>query len=246
MSDVNPWADSPEEKEMTTKTGGNNKLTRLVLEEGENTVRIVGAYKIFNEHWFNKVKRAAVCPGKDCPMCNHPDKTKLFEEGKALRDKGGTENEKQAKSVFRKAYGYEANVRYVVNVIDRKDGGMKVWLFSRTLKETIMKIAEKYGDPTQYDLVVNRTGKKLETKYTVIPERESTPLTEADKKLKTFSLNTIFKPSTVEKVRMLMNGQVPQRETTESKTKESVGVVATEAPVTEGLDDALDGLGDIE
>lgn len=249
--EVNPWADSPEEKEMTIKSTEIGKIVRLKLEQGETVVRIVGAYKVFKEHWFQSVKRTAVCPGKDCPMCSHPDKAKLFEQAKAIKEKGGEENKKKANVVFKKAYAFDPKVKYVVNVIDKSSDmpAMKVWLFSRTIKETIMKFAERYGDPTGYDLIINRTGTKLETKYTVIAERESVPLTASEKGLKTFNLHNIFKPAPVERVLSFMKGIVPEK--TASKTPESKEPVSVPEDAVEdqsidnGLDDALDKLGDI-
>lgn len=244
----NPWADSPEEKEITAKSTGNGKIERLKLVQGETAVRVVGAYKFFKEHWFQSVKRTVVCPGKDCPMCNHPNKAKLFEKAKATRAKGGEANEAEAKEIFKKAYAFDPKLKYAVNVIDKSDNTMKVWVFSRPIKETIEKYADRYGDPTRYDLIVNRTGEGKQTRYTVAPERESVPLTASEKGLKTFNLHNIFKPAPVERVQSFMDGVVPKKTTSktpESKEPVSVPEDSVEDPATDGLDNALDQLGDI-
>ena len=153
MGNPNPWVDSPEEAEaLSGKEGsGGTQIINLKLPEGDTRVRIRGHYKFYNEHWFNKVKRTAVCPGKDCPVCNHPERQKYLDQANALRKAG---KEEEAKDLFRKTFAtYDPRVRYAVNVLDRHDGKIKIWRFSRTIKEGIMKFAEINGDPNGYDIV---------------------------------------------------------------------------------------------
>lgn len=231
MSEINPWADSPEEREAVVTKSDRVDLVNLKLEEGENTIRIVGKYTFFYEHWFNKVKRSAVCPGKDCPVCKHPDRQKFLDQASALRKAG---QEKEAKELFRKTFRtYDPRVMYAVNVIDRRDGKMKVWKFSRTVKEDIMKIADKYGDPNGYDLTINRRGKGRDTEYTLIPARENTPLTEAERQLKVVSLGTVYKATSLEKINSYLQGVVPtkqQRSAPATQTVESEEPEALEEP----------------
>jgi hypothetical protein len=148
-------------------------------------------------------------PLKDCPIYNHPNKQKMCDEAKALRDVG---KEEEAKALYRKAFeAYNPRIRYVVNIIDRKDGTVKLWKFSRTLKEKIMNIADQCGDPNNYDLILIRKGTGKDTEYDVIQSNQSTPLTEQERQLKTFNLAQIFKPTSLEKVKSYLDGKIPEK-----------------------------------
>lgn len=227
MTDApNPWTDSPEEVEATAKAGNtNNEIVHFKAQEGQNSVRVVGAYKFYHEHWFAKVQRTAVCPGeKECPVCSHSDKEKFLKHARTLREQ---KQEKEAKELFRKVFNaYNPRPTYAINVIDRADGKVKIWKFSRTIKKQIEEIAKKYGDPSNYDLVITKTGKGKETRYTVFPDRENRPLTEEEKKLKVFALATIFKASSLDRINALLRGELPQRRQTPATATPSAGVQA--------------------
>jgi hypothetical protein len=207
---INPWADSPEEQDAVTKSGpeGRSAIVRLKLPEGDTRVRIRGHYFHFYEHWFNKIKRTANCPGKDCPVCHHPDKQKYLDQARALREGG---KEEEARDLFRKTFStYDPRLKYAVNVIDRTDGQMKIWQFSRTLKEDIMKFAEINGDPNGYDIVISRKGlKRDDTEYRITPTMAVVPLTAEEQALKLFTLATIFKATPVDKINSYLAGRVP-------------------------------------
>jgi hypothetical protein len=217
---VNPWADSPEEANAVTKTGtgGKSEIVRLKVPEGDTRVRIRGHYHHFYEHWFNKIKRTANCPGKDCPVCHHPDKQKYLDQARALREAG---KEEDAKELFRKTFStYDPRLKYAVNVIDRTDGKIKIWQFSRTLKEDIMKFAEINGDPNGYDIVISRKGlKRDDTEYRITPTMKVEPLTKEESELKLFSLPTIFKATPVEKINEFLAGRIPVKRDTPVKNE---------------------------
>jgi hypothetical protein len=206
----NVWGDLPEEKEALAKTSGEKRdLVSFSPVQGDNKLRIVGSYKFFKEHWVGKVKRTPVCPGKGCPICEHPDKQVFFDKARALRDAG---KEEEAKALFRKVYAtYDPRPCYAVNVIDRADGQIKIWKFSRTVKEMIAAIAKNYGDPNNYDVTVNRKGKGTETKYTVIADRENSALTDEEKQLKVFNLAMIYKAASIDKISAYLRGELPKR-----------------------------------
>jgi hypothetical protein len=150
-----------------------------------------------------------VCPGKGCPICEHPDKQVFFDKARALRDAG---KEEEAKALFRKVYStYDSRPCYAVNVIDRTDGQIKIWKFSRTVKEMIAAVASEYGDPNNYDITLNRKGVKTDTEYTVIADRENTPLTDEEKQLKVFNLAMIYKATSIDKVNAYLRGELPKR-----------------------------------
>ena len=213
MTDTpNPWSDSPEELNATTKAGpaGRTEIVRLKVPEGDTRVRIRGHYFHFYEHWFNKIKRTANCPGKDCPVCNHPDKQKYLDQARLLREAG---KEEEAKELFRKTFAtYQPRLKYAINVLDRADGKIKIWTFSRTIKEDIMKFAQLNGDPNNYDVVISRKGlKRDDTEYRVSPLMNSQPLMQAELELKLYALATIFKVSTAEKINSYLAGKIPEK-----------------------------------
>lgn len=209
-SEGNPWSDSPEELDAIAKVGpeGRQSIVRLKVPEGDTRVRIRGHYFHFFEHWFNKIKRTANCPGKDCPVCHHPDKQKYLDQARALREAG---KEKEAVELFRKTFAtYDPRLKYAINVLDRKDNQIKIWQFSRTIKEDIEKFAEINGDPNGYDVVISRKGlTKEDTKYRVTPTMQVVPLTPEEQALKLFALASIFKPTAVDKINSYLAGIIP-------------------------------------
>jgi len=128
--------------------------------------------------------------------------------------------------------GTRGSLRYVVNVIDRADGKVKIWEFGRRVKVAIQNIAEDYGDPTGYDLIVRRTGMEAEnTVYTVTPAREATALTEADASLPKYDLDKLYGITSAEKVQSYLSGVIPQRKEAPKSTQASV--VKQETPKVE-------------
>jgi len=176
------WKDEGSEKEVFG--GGHDEIKRLSMVEKTYTIRIVGNYKFFRQHWITKVNRSVICDGVNCPICT-------------AGSKGG--------------------LRYVVNILDRADGTLKLYEFGRRVKKAIEAIADLYGDPTKYDLIITRKGMKMEdTTYTVIPAREETPLTEAEVALPKYDLEKLYVITPKEKVEAFLRG-----ETTVAKGKDA-------------------------
>ena len=118
------------------------------------------------------------------------------------------------------ATGDKGRLKYAVNIIDRADGQVKLWRFGRNLKKDIENISSDYGDPTSYDLTIIRKGLTLnDTRYTVLPARENTPLTEAEKNLVKFDLDKLFAPTPKEVVKSYLNGVVPSKEDRKEKSQ---------------------------
>lgn len=210
---ANAWSDDPEEKEMLvdSESGGGSQIKHMKFPEGRNVIRIVGRYYPFLETWFNSVQRTAIFSGKSSFVENDPRVVKLREEAKALSDELGKED-KRVKAAWKKAFQFKPRLKYAINVIDRADGQIKIWKFSRTMKEQIMAIIEEHGDPNDYDLIITRTGtKKEDTKYVVAPARDREPLAEEEKQLKPFILSKIFKPTDPDTVKAYMDGKKPER-----------------------------------
>ncbi len=187
------WKDGKDEKEVFNDA----KIRRLQMKEGEHTVRVLGAPKMFRFHWIDEVNRSIYC-GADCELC---------------------------------ASGERGQIRYAVNVIDRQDGLVKLWEFGRRVKTSIMNIADKYGDPSKYDLTVMRKGMGAQdTVYTVIPAREEQSLTEAEKKLATYDLERIYAITPKNVVMAYLEGRVPEKhsfEKVETRDKEGNNIVTS-------------------
>jgi len=169
------WKDKSGEKEMFS--GG--KIVRFQMKEGEYSIRILSAPKMFRFHWVDEVNRSINC-GPECDLC---------------------------------ASGTRGQIRYGVNIIDRADKSVKIWEFGRRVKTTIMNIADKYGDPTNYDLTVMRKGTGAQdTVYTVIPAREEVALTDAEKKLQKYDLEKLYAVTPPDVVESYLKGIVPQKQ----------------------------------
>jgi len=183
--------------------GGGGNIERLTMKEGKYTIRILGQPRLFRFHWVNKVNRSVITDP------NLPPSSEL-----AAIDRG--------------------QLKYVCNVIDRADGLVKLWEFSRRVKTSIVSIAEDYGSPEGYDLIVTRKGMKAEdTTYTIIPTRESVPLTEEERTLPQYDLEKLYAPTPEEKVTSFLEGVIPQKVEGKSFSTESssaTSVVADDLP----------------
>ncbi len=153
---------------------GKGKDGWLVLETGDNKVRIVSEYEVLAKHWAGK--KASVCVGKEngCIFCNV------------------AEGQKPEKPV----------VKFLFWVIDRKDGKFKVAEVGWTVIKAIGDLQEdeeySFDLLPDYDVNIKKTVKgsgtqPSDTEYTVIPSRTNKPLTpEEDKEFKELtSIKTI-------------------------------------------------------
>ena len=187
------WKDGKDESNIFS--GEYSEIRRLSMKEGEYTIRILSAPKLYRFHWIDEVNRSINC-GPDCELC---------------------------------ASGERGQLRYAVNVIDKADGLVKIWEFGRRVKTSIMNIADKYDDPTNYDLTVIRKGMKAEdTVYTVIPAREEKPLTDAEKKLALYDLEKLYAITPKATVESFLKGIIPEKpkaEKSEAKDKEGKKIV---------------------
>ncbi len=92
---------------------------------------------------------------------------------------------------------------YTINCIDRSDGALKILPIKRTIYQYIYSIAQdpEYGNPSDeengYDLIISKekTGPlPMNVKYTVMPGRNATPLSNEEKGMELFDLAEIYKP----------------------------------------------------
>lgn len=100
--------------------------------------------------------------------------------------------------------GVQFSFYYYSNVLDRKDDKMKILRFGPTIKDFINTISKSFGDPKDYDILITRRGKGLNTKYpAVLPMKDGKPLTtETIEHINAEyqDLETIFKLPTLDEV----------------------------------------------
>lgn len=90
----------------------------------------------------------------------------------------------------------EPALRYCVWVIDRKDNTIKFAEFGKQITKQLQEFATNpeyaFDVIPSYDITINRTGTgQFDTKYSVLPDRKDTPLTEEEKK----QISELMKPS---------------------------------------------------
>jgi hypothetical protein len=108
--------------------------------------------------------------------------------------------------------GERGQLKYVVNIIDKADGKVKLWEFGRRVKVAIQNIADNYGDPIGYDLIVIRKGMGADdTVYTVLPARDPKPLTTEETALPKYDLDKLYANTPAEKVAAYLKGEIPAR-----------------------------------
>ncbi len=148
--------------------GGNSGF--LTLEAGDNRIRVVSDYEALAKHWGGG-KLLGTCYGKDkgCPTCNLPPKI----------------DEKSGKEVSNKP-----QVKFLMHVIDRKDGTLKIaelgWTIVQAMKELSETEDYAFVGMPPYDMIIKKTvqgtGKNpSDTSYTVIAARQNTDLTDEEK-----------------------------------------------------------------
>lgn len=87
---------------------------------------------------------------------------------------------------------------WAFTVLDRKDGTAKILEITQsTIQRALQALIEDqdWGDPSSYDITITRTGKGLETTYTVQPSPQK-PLTKEEQSVVArteIDLNALFK-----------------------------------------------------
>lgn len=123
------------------------------------------------------------------------------------------------KEIPESVYAEKPQFAYVVNCIDRADGKLKLMDLKTTVFKQLVDYARDpdYGSPADpdngYDITIRKekTGPLPQNvKYTVMPSRSSTPLTEKERELELYNLDTIFKRQTYEEQKewLLKNTQL--------------------------------------
>lgn len=118
------------------------------FKDGENKLRIVSEFEVNAQHYVQEEKKNYSCIGEFCEFC--------------------------WKKVPRR-------VQFMGWAIDRASGSLVLVAVSYSVFKAIgaLSKSEEYGFDSipPYDIIVTKTGEKLETRYAVMPARKDTPLT---------------------------------------------------------------------
>lgn len=160
-----------------------NKFMKLA--EGKTQMRFLpgkpGQKGIFPwyEHFYVNDKGQKV--NHVCPLKSGGNRCAVCERETAMKAKAKNRVDQE------KAREYEANGRFHANVVDRADPekGVQILSFGIGIMNDLLAIAKdeaaggKFWDPTNgFDIIVDRVGKDINTKYKVLPARNTTPLSK--------------------------------------------------------------------
>ena len=173
--------------------GGGQKrdIQRLSLGMGNTRIRLVGDVMPRYVYWVTTKE------GKKIPVecLEFQRSTETFDNSV----------ENPFKEIDEAVFSDKPQFAYVCNVIDRNDGSIKLFDLRMTIYGQIVDFATdpEYGSPADdangYDLTIKKesTGPLPQNvKYTIVPGRGSTPLTEEEKALELFDVDKIHKRPT--------------------------------------------------
>jgi len=175
-----------------TSTGNQRReVERLSMQIGDTKVRLIGEVLPRYVYWVTTNE------GKKMPVecLRYSRVTETFDD--SVPD--------PLKEVDEAIFGDKPQFAYICNVIDRSDGKIKLFDLRATIYRQIVDYATnpEYGNPadvkTGYDLTIKKekTGPLPQNvKYTTIPARASTELTDAETGLELFDLERIYKRQT--------------------------------------------------
>lgn len=192
----------------TTEQGNNNggqpqedKLDFLVTPEGDTKIRIMDEAPYFYQgYWSTKGNGAASGNGNGCFIPYKGKGIDLLEKANAefmakvfkAADEKGLKNGSPERKKFLKANGYDKQPfgklksKYIIHVIDRADGQLKLLDAGAGIFEELKKYAmnPEYGDLREYDVTITRKGTGwMDTEYSVTPARSNVPRTPEEIKL---------------------------------------------------------------
>lgn len=178
-------------------TGSNSsarkEIERINIGIGDTKLRLTGEVLPRYVYWV------VTTEGKKMPVeCLRFDRQKeSFND--SIKD--------PMKEIDEEIYSEKPQFAYVCNVIDRSDGKVKIFDLRSTIYKQIVDYATNpdYGNPADDDTGYDITIKKEKTgplpqnvKYSVIPARNNSSLTEVEKKTELFELDKIYKRQTYE------------------------------------------------
>ena len=156
------------------------KVNFMKLQDGQSRIRVGSVPSKVFQHWekttLGKVRKVT-CIGKDCPLCK---------------------------------LGHQPTIRYQLKVLDKADPDSPQPKILETTSSVIKQISNcandpEFGDPTQYDMKITKTGVGLETRYTVMASPKKYALTDAEVNMLNNlpSIQEINKELTIEEMKEL-------------------------------------------
>ncbi|PEM64458.1 phosphoesterase [Bacillus toyonensis] len=204
MANQNGWNTVGIEENKGSNVVGNpqeDKLDFLATPEGDTKIRVMDEAPYFYQgYWSVNGNGAKDGNGNGCfvpykgkgkdllEKANQEFMAKVFKEA----DEKGLKNGSKERKKFLKDNGYDKQPygklksKYIIHVIDRADGQLKLLDAGAGIFEELKSYAmnEEYGDLREYDVTINREGTGWQdTKYKVTPARSNTPRTPEEIKL---------------------------------------------------------------
>lgn len=190
--------------DLKNKKGGGGDVPWMTLDQGDNLIRLLSDedgnfYQETGYHYLRNGKevKAVTCnkltDGTECYLCE------VVHELYKSKSKADKDLAKEIK----------ASTRVFFNVLDRSDGEAKVLGAGTMIFKEILKFFADpdWGDLTDpvagHDLVINKTGEKLDTEYSVMPKPKPTKL---GVEVELFDLSSLIKQYSVEEQEALFNG----------------------------------------
>ncbi len=110
-----------------------------------------------------------------------------------------------------KKAGHKIQKVNIVNVLDRRDGKVKIWEFSEERKGDIYNIMNRWKKgATEFDIAISRAGLKLATRYSVGIDPNMEPLSAEELALPKVDLDKYYEHN-VDRLNSLLNDEVPKR-----------------------------------
>ena len=173
--------------------GQRREIERLTLPIGDTKIRLIGEVLPRYVYWV------VTSEGKKMPVeCLQFDR----------QIEGFNNNAKDpVKEIDEDVYSDKPQFAYVCNVIDRSDNKIKIFDLRSTIYKQIVDYATNpdYGNPADDDAGYDITIKKEKTgplpqnvKYSVIPARSNSALSDAEKSGDLFELDKIYKRQSYE------------------------------------------------
>lgn len=129
------------------------------LQQGDNKLRIVSEFAIRVGHY---IKKGMGAKGKTYP-CTQDENCSYCNEG------------------------LKPSTKFLCHIIDRTDGKFKLVEFGVMIMKQLKALSKDpqytFSITPSYDINVKKAGSGLDTKYTVLPDRADTVLTEDEKKV---------------------------------------------------------------
>ena len=146
-----------------------------------------------------------------------------------------------------------ANTRYIMNVYVRptatEGGGLKIAQFPKTVHDAIYELVmypEDHGEITDlaegHDIIIEREGSGLETRYSTTPATKATPLHTTEKEINAIleaavDLNKFAIAASSEKMEAIFNGDTEEEEAAPRHTRRREEPAEEEEEPAEDEDD---------